>query len=295
MSPAWADPVRGFLLVAAANRAPLPLMSLRVHNSLSRTLEDFHPLVPGQVRMYVCGITVYDLCHMGHLRMNMAFDVIYRWLRASGYAVTYVRNVTDIDDKIITRAVERGVTIRHLTEEMTSAMHEDFAAVGLLRPDHEPRATEYVPQMLSLIGRLEDRGLAYRAPGGDVNYAVRKFEGYGKLSGKSLDDLRAGERVAVDDGVGQVREVLGEAGEDAHGLGPVAQFHAHHAERKTQLQFVGRALERLLDLFHGLALLAGQPQALRSGQVVGAGRPSSQRQNQQDGRQEEGEGQSHEG
>jgi hypothetical protein len=175
-------------------------MSLRVHNSLSRTLEDFQPLVPGQVRMYVCGITVYDLCHMGHLRMNMAFDVIYRWLRASGYAVTYVRNVTDIDDKIIKRAVERGITIRQLTEEMTAAMHEDFAAVGLLRPDHEPRATEYVPQMLSLIERLEQRGLAYRAEGGDVNYAVRKFDGYGKLSGKSIDDLRAGERVAVDDG-----------------------------------------------------------------------------------------------
>lgn len=175
-------------------------MSLRVYNSLSRNLEDFQPLVPGQVRMYVCGITVYDLCHMGHLRMNMAFDVIYRWLRASGLGVTYVRNITDIDDKIIKRAVERGITIRQLTEEMTAAMHEDFAAVGLLRPDHEPRATAYVPQMLSLIARLEDRGLAYRAEGGDVNYAVRKFEGYGKLSGKSLDDLRAGERVAVDDG-----------------------------------------------------------------------------------------------
>ncbi len=175
-------------------------MSLRVYNSLSRHLEDFQPLVPGQVRMYVCGITVYDLCHMGHLRMNMAFDVIYRWLRASGYAVTYVRNVTDIDDKIIKRAVERGITIRQLTEEMTAAMHEDFAAVGLAAPDHEPRATEYVPQMLSLIERLEERGLAYRAEGGDVNYAVRKFDGYGKLSGKSVDDLRAGERVAVDDG-----------------------------------------------------------------------------------------------
>ena len=175
-------------------------MPLRVYNSLSRTLEDFQPLVHGQVRMYVCGITVYDLCHMGHLRMNMAFDVIYRWLKASGYGVTYVRNITDIDDKIIKRAVERGITIRQLTEEMTAAMHQDFAAVGLLRPDHEPRATDYVPQMLSLIERLEQRGLAYRADGGDVNYAVRKFDGYGKLSGKSLDDLRAGERVAVDDG-----------------------------------------------------------------------------------------------
>src|SRR5574343_322276 len=130
MSPAWPPPVRGFLLVAPDEPplAPSP-MSLRVYNSLSRTLEDFQPLVPGQVRMYVCGITVYDLCHMGHLRMNMAFDVIYRGLRASGYAVTYVRNVTDIDDKIIKRAVERGITIRQLTEEMTAAMHDDFAAV----------------------------------------------------------------------------------------------------------------------------------------------------------------------
>ncbi|WP_077036237.1 cysteine--tRNA ligase [Pelomonas sp. KK5] len=175
-------------------------MSLRLYNSLTRAVEPFNPIDPGQVRMYVCGITVYDLCHMGHLRMNMAFDLIYRWLRASGYGVNYVRNITDIDDKIIRRAVERGITIRQLTDEMSAAMHEDFAAVGLLRPDHEPRATEYVPQMLSLIDRLEQRGLAYRAEGGDVNYAVRKFEGYGKLSGKSLDDLRAGERVAVDTG-----------------------------------------------------------------------------------------------
>ncbi|MBV8123961.1 MAG: cysteine--tRNA ligase [Paucibacter sp.] len=175
-------------------------MSLRIHNSLTRELEPFAPIDPDLVRMYVCGITVYDLCHMGHLRMNMAFDVINRWLRASGYRVNYVRNITDIDDKIIKRAVERGITIRQLTDEMTAAMHADFAAVGLLRPDHEPRATDYVPQMLSLIERLEQRGLAYRGADGDVNYAVRKFDGYGKLSGKSLDDLRAGERVAVDSG-----------------------------------------------------------------------------------------------
>jgi len=175
-------------------------MSLRIYNTLARAVQPFAPIDPAQVRMYVCGITVYDLCHMGHLRMNMAFDVINRWLRASGYGVTYVRNITDIDDKIIKRAVERGITIRQLTEEMTAAMHQDFAAVGLLSPDHEPRATDYVPQMLSLIERLEARGLAYRAEDGDVNYAVRKFEGYGRLSGKSLDDLRAGERVAVDGG-----------------------------------------------------------------------------------------------
>ena len=178
--------------------SPSLAMSLRVYNSLSRAVEDFQPLVPGQVGMYVCGMTIYDLCHMGHLRMMMAFDVVYRWLKASGFQVTYVRNITDIDDKIIKRALERGIPIRQLTEEMTEAMYEDFAKVGVERPTHEPRATQYVPQMLSLIERLEAKGLAYRAENGDVNYAVRKFEGYGKLSGKSLDDLRAGERIAVD-------------------------------------------------------------------------------------------------
>jgi len=176
-------------------------MSLRIYNTLARAAQPFAPIDPGHVRMYVCGITVYDLCHMGHLRMNMAFDVVYRWLRASGYAVNYVRNITDIDDKIIKRAVERGIPIRQLTDEMSAAMHQDFDAVGLLRPTAEPRATEHVPKMLEIVGLLEKNGLAYQASdGGDVNYAVRKFKGYGKLSGKSLDDLRAGERVAVDDG-----------------------------------------------------------------------------------------------
>jgi len=156
------------------------------------------------VRMYVCGMTIYDLCHMGHARMMMAFDVVYRWLQASGYQVTYVRNITDIEDKIIKRAVERGITIRALTDEMIAAMRQDLAAIGTVAPTHEPRATEYVPQMLAMIHALEAKGLAYRAAGGaeggDVNFAVRKFPGYGKLSGKSLDDLRAGERVAVADG-----------------------------------------------------------------------------------------------
>jgi cysteinyl-tRNA synthetase len=175
-------------------------MPLRLFNSLTRQLETFTPLVAGQVRMYVCGMTIYDLCHVGHARMMMSFDVVQRWLKASGYQVTYVRNITDIDDKIIRRAVERGITIRQLTEEMAQAMHEDIGAMGIEPPTHEPRATEYVPQMLDLIGKLEQRGLAYRASHGDVNYAVRKFDGYGKLSGKSLDQLRAGERVAVDDG-----------------------------------------------------------------------------------------------
>jgi cysteinyl-tRNA synthetase len=175
-------------------------MALRLHNTLTRSLEEFKPVRPGSVGMYVCGITVYDLCHMGHLRMMMAFDVIQRWLRASGYAVTYVRNITDIDDKIIKRALERGITIRALTDEMIAAMHRDLDAVGVQKPDHEPRATEHVPQMLGLIDKLRDKGLAYQASNGDVNFAVRKLPGYGKLSGKSLDELRAGERVAVLDG-----------------------------------------------------------------------------------------------
>jgi cysteinyl-tRNA synthetase len=129
--------------------------------------------------------------------MVLAFDVVFRWLRASGYQVTYVRNITDIEDKIIRRALERGISIRQLTDEMIAAMHRDFAALGTLPPTHEPRATDYVPQMLALVEKLEARGLAYRAEGGDVNFAVRRFPGYGKLSGKSLDELRAGERVAV--------------------------------------------------------------------------------------------------
>ena len=179
-------------------------MTLRLFNTLTRRLEAFTPIVPGQVRMYVCGMTIYDLCHMGHARMMMAFDVVYRWLAASGYQVTYVRNITDIEDKIIKRAVERGITIRALTDEMIGAMRQDLAAIGTVPPTFEPRATDYVPQMLAMIHTLEAKGLAYRAGGGavggDVNFAVRKFPGYGKLSGKSLDDLRAGERVAVAEG-----------------------------------------------------------------------------------------------
>ena len=172
-------------------------MTLRIHNTLTRRQESFAPIEPGHVRMYVCGITVYDLCHLGHARMVLAFDTVYRWLLASGYRVSYVRNITDIEDKIIRRAVERGITIRQLTDEMIAKMHEDFAALGALKPTHEPRATDFVPQMLQIIEQLKGRGLAYQAEGGDVNFAVRRFPGYGKLSGKSLDELRAGERVAV--------------------------------------------------------------------------------------------------
>ncbi len=175
-------------------------MTLRIYNTLSRQTEEFTPIDPDHVRMYVCGITVYDLCHVGHARSQIAFDVVYRWLQALGYRVTYVRNITDIDDKIIKRALERGMPIRQLTEEMTRAMHDDFDALGIARPTHEPAATAYVPQMLQLISALEHKGLAYRAADGDVNFAVRRFSGYGKLSGKSLDQLRAGERVAVHEG-----------------------------------------------------------------------------------------------
>ena len=175
-------------------------MTLRLYNTLTRRLETFQPIAPGQVRMYVCGMTIYDLCHMGHARMMMAFDVVFRWLQASGYAVTYVRNITDIEDKIIKRAVERGISIRALTDEMIEAMRQDLSAIGTVAPTHEPRATDYVPQMLAMIHTLEGKGLAYRGGTGDVNFAVRKFKGYGKLSGKSIDELRAGERVSVAEG-----------------------------------------------------------------------------------------------
>ena len=172
---------------------------LRIYNSLTRSKEEFVPLEDRRVRMYVCGMTVYDWCHIGHARVLVVFDVVQRWLRASGYALTYVRNITDIDDKIIRRAVENGETIGELTERFIRFMHEDADALGVERPDHEPRATRFVPQMLGLIERLEQNGLAYRADDGDVNFAVRGFPGYGRLSGKSLDALRAGERVAVAD------------------------------------------------------------------------------------------------
>ena len=179
-------------------------MSLRIYNTLLRDVQDFSPLIHGQVRMYVCGMTVYDLCHLGHARAMVAFDVVQRWLKVSGLKVNFVRNVTDIDDKIIKRAVENGETIRALTDRMVQALHQDADALGIERPTHEPRATDYVPQMLNLISTLEKKGLAYQAQSGtgagDVNYSVRKFDGYGKLSGKSLDELRAGERVDVLDG-----------------------------------------------------------------------------------------------
>ena len=173
---------------------------LKIYNTLARDKQEFVPIEPGKVRMYVCGMTVYDYCHLGHARVMVIFDVVQRWLRASGYAVTYVRNITDIDDKIIKRAQEKNEPIAALTERFIRAMDEDAAALGVQKPDAEPRATDYVPGMLDMIGVLQQRGYAYQAGDGDVNYAVRKFEGYGKLSGKSLEDLRAGERVAVSAG-----------------------------------------------------------------------------------------------
>ena len=170
---------------------------LHIYNTYSRQKEAFKPLNPNQVRMYVCGMTVYDYCHLGHARVMVVFDMVQRWLRASNYAVTYVRNITDIDDKIIKRALENRESIRALTDRFIAAMHEDADALGIERPTHEPRATEYVEQMLEMIEQLESKGLAYQADNGDVNYAVRDFKNYGRLSGKSLDELRAGERVAV--------------------------------------------------------------------------------------------------
>src|ERR1700736_1425927 len=173
---------------------------IRIHNSMSGEKQPLQPIIPGQVRMYVCGMTVYDYIHIGHSRMLMAFDMVSRYLRYRGFEVTYVRNITDIDDKIIKRAAEKGEPIEAVTGRFIEAMNEDAAQLGLIRPDFEPRATHYVPDIITMIGQLIDRGYAYVAADGDVLYAVAKFEGYGKLSGKRLADLRAGARVEVDEG-----------------------------------------------------------------------------------------------
>jgi cysteinyl-tRNA synthetase len=170
---------------------------LEIYNSLTRTKAPFAPIEPGHVRMYVCGMTVYDLCHLGHARVMVVFDVVYRWLRALGYQVTYVRNITDIDDKIIRRAEERGEPFSALTERFIAAMHEDAAALGVLPPEEEPRATAHMAEILAMIETLIARGLAYTADNGDVYYAVSAFPGYGRLSGKDTESLRAGARVEV--------------------------------------------------------------------------------------------------
>ena len=172
---------------------------LKIHNSFSKQKELFKPIEPGKVSMYVCGMTVYDLCHLGHARVMVIFDMVARYLRYAGYQVTYVRNITDIDDKIIKRANEKGETITQLTERFITAMHEDERALGVLPPDQEPRATTSMPDILSMIQTLLDKGYAYAASNGDVYYDVSKFVPYGKLSGKKIDELRAGERVAVDE------------------------------------------------------------------------------------------------
>ncbi len=174
---------------------------LKVHNNLSKQLEPFTPIDPANVRMYVCGMTVYDYCHIGHARVLVVFDVIQRYLRRiyGDRAVTYIRNITDIDDKIIARANENGEDFNDLTGRFIDAMHEDADLMGVERPDDEPRATLHMDEILAMIGKLIDNGYAYAAANGDVYYDVSKFEGYGKLSGKNPDDLRAGERVAVDE------------------------------------------------------------------------------------------------
>ncbi len=172
---------------------------LKVYNDLTRRKEEFVPLEPGKVRMYVCGMTVYDLCHLGHARVMVVFDVIYRYLKAKGYDVTYVRNITDIDDKIIARANERGEPIGELTRRYIDAMHEDERALGILPPDEEPRATTHIDEIVAMVQRLIDKGHAYVADNGDVYYSVSSFDGYGKLSGKSIEDLRAGARVEVEE------------------------------------------------------------------------------------------------
>ena len=172
---------------------------LHVHNSLTRRKEPFQPIEPGKVRMYVCGMTVYDYCHLGHARVLVVFDVIYRWLMRSGFEVTYVRNITDIDDKILARAAQNGEPFGALTDRFILAMHEDAAALGVLAPDQEPRATAHIDEILAMIERLIDNGYAYVADNGDVYYAVASFPGYGRLSGKDPQDLRAGARVEVED------------------------------------------------------------------------------------------------
>jgi cysteinyl-tRNA synthetase len=172
---------------------------LQIYNSLSKRKERFAPIEPGKVRMYVCGMTVYDYCHLGHARAIVVFDMVVRYLRARDYAVTYVRNVTDIDDKIIRRAQEAGEPIEQLTARFTAAMHEDAQALGALPPDHEPRATESIEAIVAMIEKLIARDYAYRADG-DVYYAVSRFSDYGKLSGERLEDLRAGERVEPGEG-----------------------------------------------------------------------------------------------
>lgn len=171
---------------------------LKIYNSIAREKQDFVPITPGKVKIYVCGMTVYDYCHLGHARVLVVFDTVNRWFKANDFAVSYVRNITDIDDKIIKRAQENNESIETLTQRFIQAMNEDSAALGVVPPSHEPRATDFVEHMIAMISTLVEKRLAYHAKNGDVYYSVHDFPSYGKLSGKSLNDLRAGERVEID-------------------------------------------------------------------------------------------------
>jgi len=174
-------------------------MTLKIHNTLTRKKEEFKPIRPGQIRMYVCGMTVYDYCHLGHARVLVAFDVITRFMRASGYDVTYVRNITDIDDKILVRAAQNNEPYTDLTQRFIACMHEDERRLGVLPPDIEPRATGHIDHIIDMVRTLIDKGFAYPAGNGDVYYRVSKFDGYGKLSGKNPEELLSGARVEVDE------------------------------------------------------------------------------------------------
>lgn len=171
---------------------------LQIYNTLTKSKQPFTPINPGQIRMYVCGITVYDLCHIGHARVMVCFDLITRYLRARGWDVDYVRNITDVDDKIIRRAAENGESVDELTARMIAAMHEDEAALSVLRPDQEPRATRHIDDIVAMVQTLIDKGYAYAATNGDVYYRVEKFASYGKLTNKVVEELRAGARVEVE-------------------------------------------------------------------------------------------------
>ena len=185
-------------------------MALTIYNTLSKTKETFKPLIGNQVRMYVCGMTVYDFCHIGHARVMVAFDVVSRWFRHSGYDLTYIRNITDIDDKIIRRANENGETFQQLTGRMIDAMHEDEARLNVLRPDQEPKASEHIQGMHSMIQTLIDKGFAYAPGNGDVYYRVSRFADYGKLSRKKIEDLKIGARIEVDEAKEDPLDLLGD-------------------------------------------------------------------------------------
>ena len=171
---------------------------IKIYNSLTKQKEEFKPIKNGEVKMYVCGMTVYDLCHLGHARVLVIFDLIHRWFKESNFEVTYVRNITDIDDKIISKSLERKITFKELTEHFIDEMNLDIEVLNILKPTHEPKATEHINTMISMIQVLIDKGIAYQAENQDVYYAVDKFHGYGKLSGKSLKDLQAGSRIEID-------------------------------------------------------------------------------------------------